>query len=52
MARAEIALTKPLENATLQVECKVTQQFWFRLWLGKRLLILAARVLGCAIEFK
>ena len=52
MARAEVALRKPLEQATLTVEVRVTPEFRFRLWLGKSLLFLAARVLGCAIEFR
>ena len=52
MARAELTLMKPLENAKLTVTVNMTRQFRVRLWLGTTLLVLAARVLGCAIEFK
>ncbi len=41
---------------TMQVDITVavelTRQLRFRLWLAKRLIRLAARVLGCGIEVK
>ncbi len=50
--RSDIVLTKPLENTILTVNISVEKIFFARLWLGKELLKLAARVLGCGIEFK
>lgn len=42
----------PLKNTTLTVNVVVTptRQYRMRLWVGTRLLYLAALVLGCAAE--
>lgn len=52
MASAHVAIRKPLENATLTVEVKCTRELKVRLWLGTRLLFLAALLLGCRLELK
>ena len=54
MKMTPLNLYVPLGSTTMEVEVAVTATkiFWCRLWLGKTLLLLAARVLGCGIEFK
>jgi hypothetical protein len=41
---------RKLDKTTMTVSVKLTREFWLRLWLGTRLLKLAAYVLGCRIE--
>jgi hypothetical protein len=43
----------PLPNTTLTVNIHtvLTREFRIRLWLGKKLILLAALVLGCNVVF-
>lgn len=43
---------KDLSFALRTVRVKVERQFYIRLWLGKQLLCLAARIMGCGIEIE
>lgn len=50
--RATARLNKFPPNATLHVTIVSTQEFRLRIWIAKRLICLAAWVLGCGIEVK
>ncbi len=39
-------------DCTLRIIINWTREFRLRYWLGKQLMLLAARVLGCGIEIE
>ena len=48
----KIEVNKPPEGMTLFVTMNLSRRFLVRLWLGRRLIRLAAFVLGCNIVIK
>jgi hypothetical protein len=51
MEKADVNLNKLEKNFTLKVRIHVTRQMKARLFLATLLIRLAARVLGCGLEF-
>ncbi len=52
MAKSDIFLTNPMKDATVAFTVHLTRRYHFRLWLGIKMLRLAARVLGVnTVEF-
>ena len=50
MARCDFTVRRPLEGAQVSVDVKISKEFWLRFWLGTRLIMLGAWVMGCRIE--
>ncbi len=48
---ANIDMAKLMTEVTMYVHVKRHREFTVRAWLGTRLAKLAARVLGCKVEF-
>lgn len=48
---ASFDIDKLSRNVTIIVTFKLTKRFRFRKWIATQLIILAAKVLGCGIEF-
>jgi len=45
-----VEMSKLPQDFMLHAELHIAQRFWFRLWVAKQLICLAAWVLGCGIE--
>ena len=50
--KAEVDMMCVAKGITMNVTLKKMKQFQFRLWLGRKLIILAARIMNMAIEIK
>ena len=51
MADVAYTMNKLSKEVTLTVNMKLTKRFLIRKWIAIHLISLAARVLGCGIEF-
>jgi hypothetical protein len=40
------------EEAVVEIELHITREFKARLWIGKRLIVLACRIMGCGVKFE
>lgn len=48
----EAIIDKLDKQTTLNVNLKVTKQFYFRLWVAKKLIELAAHILNCGVQIE
>ena len=50
MASTKSLVINDLSSATLEIQVKITRQFYVRQWLGLRLIGLASRIMGCDLR--